>query len=275
MTDYRALCAELLNGLDEQQHPDYPWPGYTLAAMDRARTALAQSQSEQGGDPLESFISQCRPLDDETAALLTPDVRWRLYDESGDPTPQPEPAGELPDSYIDPGHSDADRELLEAFYLAARSEGGTADEIHLRGIQAAIALAIRRAPVQRVTDHWTPTPPMARMQPQTVTLADVEVAELVAALRDPCIAPLLRERTRAADLLQHHQPPQPVAVGERLPGPEDCDGEGRCWWEFAGSDEFGPSWTLVKMHGIPSDMTRWLPVWVNALPLPTPPEAGA
>ena len=29
-----------------------------------------------------------------------------------------------------------------------------------------------------------------------------EVGELVAALRDPCISPLLRERTRAADLLQ-------------------------------------------------------------------------
>jgi hypothetical protein len=69
---------------------------------------------------------------------------------------------ELPHGYIDPGHSDADRELLEAFYLAARSEGGTADEIHLRGIQAAIALALSRAPVQP---------------------ADGEVAELVADLQ--------------------------------------------------------------------------------------------
>jgi hypothetical protein len=32
-----------------------------------------------------------------------------------------------------------------------------------------------------------------------------EVAGLVAALRDPCISPLLRERTRAADLLQQQQ----------------------------------------------------------------------
>jgi hypothetical protein len=35
----------------------------------------------------------------------------------------------------------------------------------------------------------------------------------------------------AADLLQR-QHPQPVAVSERLPGPEDCDVQGRCWlWE--------------------------------------------
>lgn len=62
--------------------------------------------------------------------------------------------------------------------------------------------------------------------------------------------------------------PPPVSVTERLPGPEDCDAEGRCWWEFAGSDDYGPSWTLMKMHGIPSDMTRWLPACVTALPLP-------
>ena len=50
MTDFRALCAELLNGLVEQQHPDYPWPGYTLAAMDRARAALAEPQWEGPSD---------------------------------------------------------------------------------------------------------------------------------------------------------------------------------------------------------------------------------
>ena len=43
---FRALCAELLNGLVEQQHPDYPWPGYTLAAMDRARALLAEPPAE-------------------------------------------------------------------------------------------------------------------------------------------------------------------------------------------------------------------------------------
>jgi len=24
--------------------------------------------------------------------------------------------------------------------------------------------------------------------------------------------------------------PQPISVSERLPGPEDCDEEGKCWW---------------------------------------------
>ena len=219
MTDFRALCAELVNQSPNARRMDgiASWE----ALIKRARTALAQ----------------------------------------------PEQAGELPPGYIDSGHSDLNRELLEAFYLAAQNEGGTADEIHLRGIQAAIALdRSRRAPVQPVADQWTPRAPMARMQPQTVTLADVEVAELVAALRDPYIAPLLRERTRAAALLQHLQPPQPVAVSERLPRAEDCLDEGWAWF-------FSPrvGWRQAVLPVSPA-FTHWLPAHV--LPLPTtPPEA--
>jgi hypothetical protein len=95
----------------------------------------------------------------------------------------------------------------------------------------------------------------ARTDLAPVQPAEGEVTKLVAALRDPCIRPLLRERTRAAALLQHHQPPQPVAVGERLPGPEDCDAEGRLW-----------------VYQNASTTKYWLPH--DALPTPTtPPEA--
>jgi hypothetical protein len=58
---------------------------------------------------------------------------------------------------------------------------------------------------------------------------------------------------------------EPVPVSERLPGPEDCDAEGRCW---VFDDMLGlPSWTLVKVLGknLEPDMT-WLPHW--ALPVP-------
>ena len=60
---FRALCAELLNGLVEQQHPDYPWPGYTLAAMDRARALLAEPVAEGPTDEeLErAYEGACHP----------------------------------------------------------------------------------------------------------------------------------------------------------------------------------------------------------------------
>ena len=49
------------------------------------------------------------------------------------------PAAPLPLDYIDPEHQGDDRELLETFYGACKAEGGTADEIHLRGIRAVLA----------------------------------------------------------------------------------------------------------------------------------------
>jgi hypothetical protein len=33
-----------------------------------------------------------------------------------------------------------------------------------------------------------------------------------------------------AVLARWGQPATPIPVAERLPGPEDCDADGRCWW---------------------------------------------
>jgi len=50
---------------------------------------------------------------------------------------QPEPV--LPPNYIDAEHTGQDQELLKVFYKTCLSEGGTADEITLRGLKAALA----------------------------------------------------------------------------------------------------------------------------------------
>jgi len=72
--------------------------------------------------------------------------------------------------------------------------------------------------------------------------------------------------TAWASTLLEQRHPTPVPVSERLPGPEDCDAEGRCWWGFEETDDYEASWTLRKMIGLPFDDTHWLPA--NALPLP-------
>lgn len=66
---------------------------------------------------------------------------------------------------------------------------------------------------------------------------------------------------------------QPVAVSERLPGPEDCDEQGRCWWLGEGADII--DWTLdaegyyylfaLGLYGA----KFWLPA--QALPIPETP----
>ena len=77
---------------------------------------------------------------------------------------------------------------------------------------------------------------------------------------------------RAATLLQ--QQAAPVPVSERLPGPEDCDAEGRCWLGGRQMSSETPTW----LFGYPGWAERfpdvhhfWLPA--NALPLPAP-EGG-
>jgi hypothetical protein len=62
---------------------------------------------------------------------------------------------------------------------------------------------------------------------------------------------------------------QPVPVSERLPGPEDCDAEGRCW---LGGEMFAPgdpTWVLgfpAWAERFPEVHRLWLPA--HALPVP-------
>jgi hypothetical protein len=69
-------------------------------------------------------------------------------------------AAPLPPGYIDPEHHGEDLKLLQAFYHGCQSEGGTADEVHLRGIRAALAVDRARysrpavAAVARPVDEW-------------------------------------------------------------------------------------------------------------------------
>jgi hypothetical protein len=62
---------------------------------------------------------------------------------------------------------------------------------------------------------------------------------------------------------------EPVPVAERLPGPEDCDEEGRCWWFCPAA--ILPSgqcayWCLAPADGSRSWFTHWRPH--HALPVP-------
>jgi hypothetical protein len=75
----------------------------------------------------------------------------------------------------------------------------------------------------------------------------------------------LIERARA-DMAEQPRGFTPIPVAERLPGPEDCDAEGRCWAWNAGSCGW---WEWVDSKMIPyshDDFTHWLPA--NALPVP-------
>ena len=102
-----------------------------------------------------------------------------------------------------------------------------------------------------------------------------------AALADEPAVPEGREpvavtgQLSAAELLQR-QALVPVPVSERLPGPEDCDADGRCWWWHPSHPEssYLEGWMLrpsswgVGHYDFDDSVihTHWLPA--HALPQP-------
>jgi hypothetical protein len=57
---------------------------------------------------------------------------------------------------------------------------------------------------------------------------------------------------------------EPVPVSERLPGPEDCDAEGRCWWYHPETFSSVACWCYSRGNGTEK---FYLPYW--ALPVPS------
>ena len=95
--------------------------------------------------------------------------------------------------------------------------------------------------------------------------ADIARARLLLAEADGPAVPESREPASVAL--------QPVLVSERLPGPEDCDEQGRCWlWErdcgYSGCKWalVDRAWALSQSDEDLSVYTHWLPA--NALPTP-------
>ena len=60
---------------------------------------------------------------------------------------------------------------------------------------------------------------------------------------------------------------EPVPVSERLPGPEDCDDQGRCWWWIVDQPGELPHWIYCQLEVLSwTNFTAWAPHW--ALPVP-------
>jgi hypothetical protein len=241
------------------------WLGDAIA---EARTALAHP-----APPAEGEVS-----DDEG--------NWQWY------TYCPEEGIEL---YRNKEQAKSAAEGIMGFYQKSAHSDGWHEDMEsvswgkLVPFEQAQVIERRQAEPGGMWDEWVEYKLRATRQARPATEdssvagpADGEVAELVADLRStasglesqsyPQTAALI---TRAADLLQHHQPPQPVAVSERPWEREGwCDEQGRCWlrgkvegdWRLLHPTNSGvPQLKYCFSHSLPH----------NALPLPTPPEAGS
>ncbi len=149
MNYLRQLCEELHNALAEYDSADAYHDHSGL--LRRARATLAGSPDaaplppNHNEDEIRRWLLNeypigpdwmaypDRPADDFEGYHLdsVPEIILQALARFGGSSP-------LPVDYIDPEHTGVAREVLEVFYAACRSEGGTADEIHLRGLEAVL-----------------------------------------------------------------------------------------------------------------------------------------
>jgi hypothetical protein len=155
------------------------------------------------------------------------DLEWRARERIKTALSQPEPEGVT------------DEELVEL------------DDSSREAVHAAVAEALGDVyDCLRVWDAWS----YGTMGPDDFSLV-AEDDDRVAEIADAAINALARLAI------------QPVPVAERLPGPEDCDAEGRCW--LCGKVE--GDWRLLNpaRSGVPQlkyCFSHWLPH--HALPVP-------
>jgi hypothetical protein len=202
MTDFRALCAELLEAIDDLPW-QYDWKGNPVgplaevddAPFERASAALAQPEP-QG------------PTDEEIEAAARVIYGSMRFDRISYTKP-----------WVERGNSFAQDEARRCARAVLTRWGCPAIE------------------PQKPTNGfiaWCLFDPDGQLRPEAI------------------------EVLTACQLM----PPTPVPVAERLPGPEDCDGEGWCWWW--NKDEL--SWTKGLPEYCAGSYGPWLPH--HALPVP-------
>jgi hypothetical protein len=252
MTDFRALCARMADELDHYRQLLMDDRRETHALAAEARAALAQPEP-QGPMPevddilrLAAIIRRVDGNHDKGAAALAeailshPDSRWQHA------KPEPQADGEV-------------AELVawlryNADYALQKAATATFKRFHLAAdLLECLAQPEPQGPTDAELDefaiYWWGSETDER------SVSDVIECGSMAAFARAVLARWGRPAI------------EPVTVSERLPRPEDCDAEGRCWWfspPACGPHTIRPCWTFDS-ETLEGD-THWLPRW--ALPVP-------
>jgi hypothetical protein len=236
MTDYRAELQRLVKAYDEHGGK---WPDHheqaLFQAVQAARTALAQPEPEalrpdryELGDAIRrSWLKRGQ----DSWCSIADDVLAEL---PGLSQPEPEVAGSITDG----------RPMNQSYWLALLRHDAYAASF--QSVDQYRSALIERASSPRAQ----PEPEGVPADEDLYDLADVFNGDPVPAMR------------RALELWGRPAI-EPVPVAERLPGPEDCDARGWCWYWHPGEE----CWEMVPVvTGTLDEWTHWLPH--HALPVP-------
>lgn len=141
----------------------------------------------------------------------------------------------LPPDYIVEWIQGEDRKLLEIYYTAERSEGGSADEVILRGLKAVLAHAS-----QQVEIHYQGQ--LYRMWPGGKVV-----------IKDDANAPTSISAKLAV---------APVSVSVKPWEREGwCDADGKCWFGAPQIGSLRSMWVLGSPGELATYRTHSLPHW--------------
>lgn len=155
----------------------------------------------------------------------------------------------LPPGYIDDSIQGDDRKLLEIFHGAELSEGGSADEVILRGIKAVLAHSSQQAPVAwcRSDDFNDAAKKRQSFSGWREKSPDCNMALYVYPINT-------KERLK------------PVPVSARPWEREGwCDADGKCWFGAPQIGSLRSMWVLGPPGELATYRTHSLPHW--AIPL--------
>ena len=289
-TDWRALCAELVNAWTNGR--DIAGP------MARARTTLAQPESE--GSATLNWSEERQPCEQcryNHCIAETPFGRflisWKGWKGYPAVTVDEAPFGEWFECWnsVEKAKSACQAEYSRRLAAAVGSlpsqpePQGPQQGVSYRQLLAALESLIHKFDTEDCTticelEPWKDLVSAAKdTQPEPQGPTDEEIEQEAVANADTDDE--YRAFKRGAFFVQEriHRPViQPVPVSERLPGAEDCDTEGRCWTtNYIPAQVYSPVWkkTELPQKSLKQDfsnayfwrdVTYWLPHW--ALPVP-------
>jgi hypothetical protein len=260
-TDFRALCAELVEkwdnvkGLDDLQD--------LSDAMERARAAL--SAPEQGPSEAELKTFACKWWHSFGFVKDKATCGWVI--DSVAPEHFADFSRDVLARWGRPAVEPTDEQILAIQDRAVASFSPVhPDAQNLSAIEYAKALEIRKAravlqhldrpAVDATNEEWFAnfSEWLAREMPAGTVIGDPEWwAPRIA-------AELLTIATEMKEV-------EPVPVAERLPGSEDCDDQGRCWWLDRPLKNGPAAWMLRRPDdGMLIPFIAWAPHW--AFPVP-------
>jgi hypothetical protein len=254
MTDYKALCARMADELDHYRQLLMDDRRETHALATEARAALAQPAPEGPSDEeltqflFESFRGPIEFLcdaEEEAHLMIRSHVKFAraVLARWGRPVAEKSSAAQPADGEV--------AELVRLLRSAADDE--------INDLTLWLTPSDMRRAAELLERFASPACLVINSSPETINALRVASPGPIKLLPDDA------QIIEAAERMVLVPTPQPVPVSERLPGPEDCDAEGRCWI-YMPDIGTAPSWRLVDPRDIGPYHTHWLPA--HALPVP-------